>query len=153
MLNGKEYDGVDAMPPDVRRDYETVLESLKNTGGDEVLSLLSSGEHHSIKASFREIVVNGKSYGSVDEMPADVRKTYEEAVARLGASGDIGSRPARPSTPVLRPPLAVEHRGRRGWGGRVLWAIFWMAVGAAIAVWAMRRGYLSRLLLLLSPHK
>jgi hypothetical protein len=28
-----------------------------------------------------------------------------------------------------------------------------MAVGAAIAVWAMRRGYLSRLLLLLSPHQ
>jgi hypothetical protein len=154
VLNGKEYDGIDAMPPDVRRDYETVLESLRNTGGDEVLSLLNSGEHTSIKASFREIVVNGKSYGSVDEMPAEVRKTYEEAVTRLGASGDIGSRLARPSTPVSRPPLAIEHRSRgRGWGARILGAIFWMAIGAAIAVWAMRRGYLSRVLLLLSPHQ
>ena len=161
MLNGKEYDGVESMPPDVRKDYETVLESLQATGGDEVLSLLKSGEHTNIKATFREIVVNGKSYGSVEEMPADVRKTYEEAVARMGtdASGALAAplplRPARPSRPALQPQLAIEDRPshRRGWGGRIFGAIFWMAVGAAIAVWAMRRGYLARLLLLLSPHQ
>ncbi|HVH68868.1 MAG TPA: hypothetical protein VM716_13445 [Gemmatimonadales bacterium] len=153
VLNGKEYDGIESMPPDVRKDYETVLESLKTTGSDEVLSMLRSGEHTSIKATFRDIVVNGTHYGSVDEMPPDVRKTYEEAVGRLGASGSIGSPPARPSTPALRPPLAIEPRARRSWAGRIFGAIFWMAVGVAIAVWAMRRGYLSRLLLLLSPHQ
>src|SRR5689334_14003079 len=114
VLNGKEYDGVESMPPDVRKDYETVLESLQATGGDEVLSLLRSGEHANIKATFREIVVNGKSYGSVEEMPADVRKTYEEAVARMGtdASGALAAplplRPARPSRPAPQPPLAIE---------------------------------------------
>jgi hypothetical protein len=157
VLNGKEYDGVESMPPDVRKDYETVLESLQATGGDEVLSLLRSGEHANIKATFREIVVNGKSYGSVEEMPADVRKTYEEAVARMGTDAGgtlvVPPRPTRPSRPALQPPLAIEDRPRRGWGGRIFGAIFWMAVGAAIAVWAMRRGYLARLLLLLSPHQ
>ena len=147
MLNGKEYDGVESMPPDVRKDYETVLDSLKNTGGDEVLSLLRSGEHTNIKATLREIVVNGKSYGSVDEMPADVRRTYEDAVGRMGGAGgavsDAVARPSRPSRPVLQPSPAFEDRGGRersgvSWVGAIVRALFWMAVGAAIAVWVVR---------------
>ncbi len=134
MLNGKEYDGVESMPPDVRKDYETVLDSLKNTGGDEVLSLLRSGEHTNIKATLREIVVNGKSYGSVDEMPADVRRTYEEAVGRMGGTGGAGGA-SRPSRPVLQPG---PERSRVSWVGAIVRALFWMAVGAAIAVWVLR---------------
>jgi hypothetical protein len=134
VLNGKEYDGVESMPPDVRKDYETVLDSLKNTGGDEVLSLLRSGEHTNIKATLREIVVNGKSYGSVDEMPADVRRTYEEAVGRMGGLGGAGGA-SRPSRPVLQPG---QERSRVSWVGAIVRALFWMAVGAAIAVWVLR---------------
>jgi hypothetical protein len=128
VLNGKEYDGVESMPPDVRKDYETVLDSLKNTGGDEVLSLLRSGEHTNIKATLREIVVNGKSYGSVDEMPADVRRTYEDAVGRMGGA-------SRPSRPVLQPG---RERSRVSWLGAIVLALFWMALGAAIAAWVLR---------------
>ena len=40
VFNGAEYDSVEAMPPDVRAQYNEVLESLKKTGGDEVLSAL-----------------------------------------------------------------------------------------------------------------
>jgi hypothetical protein len=143
VLNGKEYDGVESMPPDVRRDYEAVLESLQATGGEEVLSLLKSGEHANIKASLREIVVNGKSYGSVDEMPADVRRTYEEAVARMEGGGAVGSRPSRPSRPLSPPhilPESADREEKRGgsWFGAILRALFWMAVGAAIAVWVLR---------------
>ncbi len=35
----------------------------------------------------KKIVVNGKEYGSLEELPADVRETYRQAVARLGESG------------------------------------------------------------------
>ena len=152
MLNGKEYDGIEAMPPDVRKDYEAVLESLKNTGGEEVLSLLERGERTSIKATFREIVVNGRTYGSVDEMPADVRRTYEQAVARMGAAAappTPGAAPVAPVTvpsaprssrPALRPPPVVEvHSRRGGWVGGLLRILFWMALGALIALWLVRR--------------
>lgn len=157
VLNGKEYDGVESMPPEVRKDYEAVLESLQATGGDEVLSLLRSGEHTNIKASLREIVVNGKSYGSVEEMPADVRRTYEEAVARMGGGeGGVASRPSRPSRPLSPPILenrgGLEERRSGSWVGAILRALFWMAVGGAIAVWVMRRGYVGYLLRLL-PHQ
>ncbi len=139
MLNGKEYDGIEAMPPDVRRDYEAVLESLKNTGGEEVLSLLERGDRTSIKATFREIVVNGKTYGSIEEMPAEVRRVYEQAVARMGSAA---AAPARPSRPALRPPPVVEEDGGRGWVGGLLRILFWMALGALIALWVVRRWHL-----------
>ena len=150
MLNGKEYDGIEAMPPDVRRDYEAVLESLKNTGGEEVLSLLERGDRTSIKATFREIVVNGKKYGSIEEMPADVRRVYEQAVARMGSAAAEPSAaqparaaaPARPSRPALRQPPVVEEDGGRGWVGGLLKVLFWMALGAVTALWVVRRWHL-----------
>lgn len=41
----------------------------------------------------RKYVVNGKEYGSLDEMPAAIREAYEKAVgkARGGEQGDISS--------------------------------------------------------------
>lgn len=140
MLNGKEYDGIDAMPPDVRKDYEALLESLKTTGGENVLSVLKGGHDAGVKATFREIVVNGKSYGSVEEMPADTRRMYEQAMARMAAGTAAEVRPARPSRPMLRPPPVVEDRPSRI--GGFFKILFWMALGAAIAVWVVRRGKL-----------
>src|SRR5437016_11819598 len=60
----------------------------RKSGGEEILSVLQrdmgvTGAH--IKATFREIVVNGKTYDSVDAMPPDVRRTYEQAMARTKA--------------------------------------------------------------------
>ena len=74
VFNGNEYDSVDAMPPDVRKDYEVALETLRKSGGEEILSMLQrdmgvTGTH--IKATVREIVVNGKKYASVEAMPPD----------------------------------------------------------------------------------
>jgi len=141
VFNGQEYDSADAMPPDVRKEYEVALETLRKSGGEEILSVLQrdmgvSGTH--IKATFREIVVNGKKYDSVDAMPPDVRRTYEQAMARV-APGGAGVRP--PVAPALRairpPPGAPDAEPRSG----ALWRIlFWIAVGALAAWWLLRRG-------------
>src|SRR5438067_74749 len=40
VFNGKEYDSVEAMPPDVRKEYEVALETLRKSGGEEILSVL-----------------------------------------------------------------------------------------------------------------
>ncbi len=90
VFNGKEYDSVDQMPPDVRKEYEVALETLRKSGGEEILSVLQrdmgvSGTH--IKATVHEIVVNGKKYDSVDAMPPDVRRVYEQG---LRAGDDAG---------------------------------------------------------------
>lgn len=143
VFNGAEYDSVEAMPPDVRAQYEKVLESLKQTGGDEVLSALqrvSSGSGGSlsgtIKTTYKEIVVNGKKYGSVGEMPPDVRRLYEQALGPAGAGA--GAVPGRPSSGAFRPPPVIEDDQRRS--GSILRILLWMALGAAIALWLVRRG-------------
>lgn len=135
VFNGAEYDSVEAMPPDVRAQYEQVLETLKQTGGDEVLSALqrASSGGATFKATYRQIVVDGKKYGSVDEMPADVRRTYEQAVGHLGA----GAGPGGPPTSVRPPPLVEDDQRQRG---GILRILLWMALGAAIALWLVRRG-------------
>ena len=131
VFNGKEYDSVDAMPPDVRKEYEVALETLRKSGGEEILSVLQrdmgvTGAH--IKATFREIVVNGKKYDSVDAMPPDVRRTYEQAMARTKA-------PVVSATRAIRPPPPPEDEPR----GSGMWRIpVWIAVGALGAWWLLR---------------
>ena len=143
VFNGKEYDSVDQMPPDVRKEYEVALETLRKSGGEEILSVLQrdmgvSGTH--IKATFREIVVNGKKYDSVDAMPPDVRRTYEQAMARVAPAGAAVRPPVAPAPAAraIRPPPSDEDAEQRGGG---LWRIpFWIAVGALGAWWLLRRG-------------
>jgi hypothetical protein len=142
VFNGAEYDSVEAMPPDVRAQYNEVLESLKKTGGDEVLSALqrvssgTGGLSETIVTTHREIVVNGKKYGSLGEMPPDVRRLYEKALGQAGAGLN------RPSSGALRAPppspLIEDDQTRQG-GGGVLRILMWMALGAAIAWWLLRR--------------
>jgi len=143
VFNGQEYDNVDAMPPDVRKEYEVALETLRKSGGEEILSVLQrdmgvTGTH--IKATFREIVVNGKKYDSVDAMPPDVRRTYEQAMARIAPSGAAVRPPVAPAPAAraIRPPPIAQDAEPRGGG---LWRIaFWIAVGALAAWWLLRRG-------------
>jgi hypothetical protein len=147
VFNGAEYDSVEAMPPDVRAQYNEVLESLKKTGGDEVLSALqrvssgTAGLSETIMTTHREIVVNGRKYGSVGEMPPDVRRLYEKALGQAGAAGaGAGAGLNRPSSGALRPPppppVIEDDQTRRG---GVLRILMWMALGAAIAWWLLRR--------------
>jgi hypothetical protein len=141
VFNGTEYDSVDAMPPDVRKEYEVALETLRKSGGEEILSVLQrgvgvTGSH--IKATFREIVVNGKKYDSVDAMPPDVRRTYEQAMARVAPSGAAVRPPVAPVARAIRPPPSGEEAALRGGG---LWRpVLWIGVGAAAAWWLLRHG-------------
>jgi len=137
VFNGKQYDSVDAMPPDVRKEYDVALETLRKSGGEEILSVLQrdmgvTGTH--IKATFREIVVNGKKYDSVDAMPPDVRRAYDQAMARVAPGGA----PVAPAARAIRPPPISDDADAPGGG---LWRIvLWIGVGAAAAWWLLRRG-------------
>jgi len=140
VFNGKQYDSVDAMPPDVRKEYEVALETLRKSGGEEILSVLQrdmgvTGTH--IKATVREIVVNGTKYDSVDAMPPDVRRTYEQAMARVAPSGAAVRPSVAPVARAIRPPPSGEEAALRGGG---LWRpVLWIGVGAA-AWWLLRHG-------------
>jgi len=48
----------------------------------------------------RRIVVNGKAYSSVEEMPEDLRHAYELAISNIGREGH-GIQPGSPQTRVV----------------------------------------------------
>ena len=143
VFNGKEYDSVDAMPPDVRKEYEVALETLRKSGGEEILSVLQrdmgvSGTH--IKATYREIVVNGKKYDSVEAMPPDVRRTYEQAMARVTPSGAVVRPPVTAPARAIRPPPIGDDASAGAPGSRLWRIVLWIGIGAAAAWWLLRRG-------------
>ena len=85
-INGQQYDSPDAMPPDVRRTYEeamrtagSALESAKNDGKTQVFTGHAGPFGASVVVN-RTIVVNDRKYGSVDELPPEMRQLYENAM-------------------------------------------------------------------------
>ena len=82
-----------------------------------------------------KIVFNGAEYDSVDAMPPDVRRTYEQAMARVGPGGAVVRPPVVSATRAIRPPPTPEDEPR----GSGMWRIpFWIAVGALGAWWLLR---------------
>ncbi len=78
-FNGKEYDSLDAMPPEVRQAYDRAIELVKknNAGG-------TVAPHVNLKFSTSvRFVHDGKRYDSVDQMPPEVREKYAAAMHQI----------------------------------------------------------------------
>ena len=92
VFNGKTYSGVEDMPPEVRRAYEEAMafladkdhdgipDILEGKGGDVERSVLQAGV--TVSTTTR-IIVNGREYSSVSELPPEVREKYEQAAAKV----------------------------------------------------------------------
>jgi len=138
VFNGQEYDGVDAMPPAVRRQYEDVMRLVRG----EVESLVVPGSQSTvIKVTTNvrtRIVVNGKEYRSVDEMPAQVRAAYERALAQAEGRTSSGGEPAAlsPRTPAF-PPTEEDTSGSIANTLRRIGP--WVLIAVLVALWLLRK--------------
>jgi len=101
FIVGKTYNSVDEMPPDVRAKYEKVMNSLKDENRNgfrdqfESVNILKDQDENGIPDIFEgntstqisttitRIVVNGKEYNSVDELPPGARARYEQAMGNM----------------------------------------------------------------------
>lgn len=127
IFNGTEYDSVDAMPADVRAEYDRVMGLLT----PEQRAKLDPATSHAgairmnvnVRTRFK---VGGKEYGSLDEMPPEVREAYERARAGQGASPALTGAP-----PSMDQGAAGERR-------RQLLILLIIAGLAAIAVALLR---------------
>jgi hypothetical protein len=90
-INGQHYDSPEAMPPDVRRTYDDAMRAAGSslasaqTGGSTQVFTGHAGDH--IGASLvvnRIVTVNNRRYGSVDQLPSDVRQLYDDAIKGAG---------------------------------------------------------------------
>jgi hypothetical protein len=74
-VNGRDYDSIDQMPPDIREIYSQAMAAMResetpNTSGVVKKDIVS----HTVKESF---TYNGRHYNSLDEMPPEVRSLFE----------------------------------------------------------------------------
>ena len=93
-INGKEYNSIEDMPPDIRNTFEKAMASQ---GG--------SGQQINPATMQTKIIFNGTEYQGIDAMPQDVRQLYEKvlkametgtAPANIITASDISGRQAEP---------------------------------------------------------
>lgn len=92
VINGKSYESLDEMPPDIRQLYEQTMGILsdKNRNGlpdflegktDATAVQLETGE---LEFQASQFVFDGKVYTSMDELPGEAQQKYHQAMSKLG---------------------------------------------------------------------
>lgn len=92
IFNGKSYSSVDEMPPDVRQAYEQVAGMFADKNHDGIPDILEGAAEKSgidvqsvsISSNQGQVFIDGKAYSSIEEMPAEVRQKYEQAMMKAG---------------------------------------------------------------------
>ena len=78
-VNGKEYNSIEEMPPDIRNAFEKAM-ALQ----------AGSGQQANPATMQTKIIFNGTEYQSIDAMPQDVRQLYEKVLK----TAETGNAPA-----------------------------------------------------------
>jgi hypothetical protein len=139
VFNGQEYDGVESMPEEARRQYEAALNALSAEDRGK-LEAAEQGAHVQFKVNVRrKYKIGGKEYDSVEAMPPDVRAAFDQAAVSNPALRDTAS-----SIPTLKrsdaalvvpPPIDADDSRR----GTLLRVAFWVVVALAVAAWLLAR--------------
>ena len=104
VIDGKTYHSVEEMPADIRQKYEQAMRSLGDANGNripdafetknifadkdqdgvpDVLENITAG--HAAVSSMK-IIVDGKEFDGLENLPPEVRAKYEEAMGKLDAN-------------------------------------------------------------------
>ena|SRR5215216_5718401 len=103
VIDGKTYKSVNDMPEDVRRQYEQAMSTFKDQNGNRVPAtfennmladqnrngipdLVENTPGEKIVANVMKILVDGKQFNSLDDLPPEARARYEQAMGALDAN-------------------------------------------------------------------
>jgi hypothetical protein len=92
IVNGKTYNSIDEMPPDVRMQFESVsnlfADKDRNRIPDIMDNLMPAAKSTVVQTN--TIVFDGKTYNSLDELPPEARAAYEKAIEKLADENKDG---------------------------------------------------------------
>lgn len=144
IINGKAYDSVDEMPPDVRASYEA-MQNLFADGNQNGIPDVMEGVMQTGGTVMQAptIVYEGKTYTNVNDLPPEARAKYEQAIANLADRNQNGipdvlegaavAGPATVSTVTnVSPARTVPNEQGQGLGPIIVLAI--IAIGLAVIV-------------------
>jgi hypothetical protein len=136
-FNGRQYDSVEQMPPDARREYERVMQMLADRDGNGIPDILERGNVNITSKDGSTIestvvtstthIINGREYQRVEDIPPHLR----EMIKGIQESG--GAPRAR---------LSLEPRGGRltfHMSATTLLAILAAVLCTALIAWVMLR--------------
>jgi len=101
VIDGKTYNSVNDMPPDIRQKYEQAMSKFKDENqnnipdGFENLNILGDKNNNGIPDVFENMstmnamssamkfIVNGQEFNSLDSLPPEARAKYEKAMGTL----------------------------------------------------------------------
>ena len=117
IFNGQEYASAEAMPEGVRQAYQQALALLADADQNGIPDILERGTGGNVIAIHHStITVNGRTYDGVRDMPAAVRRLYEQVMVHVdenpnslpGAleAAHSGWATPPPSAGVVRPELS-----------------------------------------------
>jgi hypothetical protein len=131
VIDGKTYNSVDEMPEDVRKRYEQAISSLKDQNQNAIPDVLENNipvdnDRNGIPdilentpgapifARAMKILVDGKEFKSIDELPPEARAKYEKAMGMLDANRNgipdflEGKMDAQQSAAPVSTSIAIE---------------------------------------------
>ena len=106
VIDGKVYNSVDQMPEEVRRQYEQAMSSLKDQNGNRVpdtfenKNILADNNRNGVPdilentagapvfQTAMKIIVDGKEFHSLDDLPPEARAKFEKAMGALDANSN-----------------------------------------------------------------
>ncbi|NJC96796.1 MAG: hypothetical protein C3F07_01005 [Anaerolineales bacterium] len=101
VIDGKTYNSVDEMPPEVRQKYEQAMNGLKDGNMNRVpdafenMNILGDKDNDGVPDAFEDLpgasvmtssmkfVVDGREYNRIEDLPPDARAKYEKAMGAL----------------------------------------------------------------------
>lgn len=139
VVNGTEYDSPEAMPPDVRRQYERALKLVQDAAqgatpqGTTERTVTTTRDGVSVKVHTKQVkyTVDGKTYDDPSQLPPDVRARVEQA---LNGAEKPELRDQAPQE--VRVVNVVTETRSRAWVPRLLW---WLVIGSLVAVVLLSR--------------
>lgn len=104
VIDGKTYNSVEEMPPDIRQKYEAAMRTLGDANnnripdGFENMNVFGDRDKNGIPdvvenlltgqaaVSSMKIIVDGKEFNGLEGLPPEARAKYEAAMAKLDAN-------------------------------------------------------------------
>ncbi len=143
VIDGKTYHSIDEMPTDIRQKYEQAMQSLADSNGNRIpdafenLNILTDKDKNGVPdvlenltagnavVNSMKIIVDGKEFNGIENLPPEARARYEEA----GMETPSRSMPL-PASPTITPDTS------NGWMLALAGLfIFFLCVAGAAGVW------------------